>query len=73
MKTEKKELLKKFKAVIEDLSNSFHPYEKGNMEIIFAGHHMAEDYYYELLNYLSDKEFICPNPWFVESFYKREF
>ena len=24
-------------------------------------------------SYLSDKEFICPDPWFVESFYKREF
>ena len=23
--------------------------------------------------YLSGKEFICPDPWFVESFYKREF
>ncbi len=24
-------------------------------------------------SYLSDKQFICPDPWFVDSFYKREF
>ena len=24
-------------------------------------------------SYLSGKEFVCPDPWFVESFYKREF
>ncbi|MBR4036652.1 MAG: RNA pseudouridine synthase, partial [Oscillospiraceae bacterium] len=24
-------------------------------------------------SYLSEKEFICPDPWFVDSFYKREF
>ncbi len=27
----------------------------------------------ERYNYLSGKEFICPDPWFVDSFYKREF
>lgn len=48
------------KAVIEALSNSFHNYDKAEMKVIFAGHNIGEDYYYELLDYLKDKEFgIC--------------
>lgn len=46
------------RAVIEALSNSFD--ENAGMKVIFAGHNIGEDYYHELQNYLSDKEFgIC--------------
>lgn len=48
------------RAVIEALSNSFHNYESASMKVIFAGHNISEDYYYELQNYLENKEFgIC--------------
>lgn len=48
------------RAVIEALAGSFHNFGKADMKIIFAGHNIGEDYYYELLNYLEDKEFgIC--------------
>lgn len=48
------------RAVIEALSDSFHNYEPTGMKVIFAGHNISEDYYYELYNYLSNKEFgIC--------------
>lgn len=48
------------RAVIEALSGSFHNFGKADMKIIFAGHNIGEDYYYELLKYLEDKEFgIC--------------
>lgn len=48
------------RAVIEALSNSFHNYESASMKVIFAGHNISEDYYYELQNYLGNKEFgIC--------------
>lgn len=48
------------RAVIEALADSFHNYGKSGMKVIFAGHNIGEDYYYELLNYLNDKEFgIC--------------
>lgn len=48
------------RAVIEALSGSFHNYGQADMKVIFAGHNIGEDYYYELLNYLEDKEFgIC--------------
>lgn len=48
------------RAVIEALSDSFHNYEPASMKVIFAGHNISEDYYYELQNYLENKEFgIC--------------
>lgn len=48
------------RAVIEALSDSFHNYESASMKVIFAGHNISEDYYYELQNYLENKEFgIC--------------
>lgn len=48
------------RAVIEALSDSFHAYEEAGMKVIFAGHNISEDYYYELMQYLQDKEFgIC--------------
>lgn len=43
------------KAVIEALSGSFDP-----ASVVFAGHHLSEDYMYELERFLGDKEFgIC--------------
>ncbi len=48
------------RAVIEALSDSFHNYGPAAMKVIFAGHNIGEDYYYELMEYLKDKEFgIC--------------
>ncbi|MEG2555845.1 MAG: glucose-6-phosphate isomerase [Odoribacter sp.] len=48
------------RAVIEALSGSFHSYDPAEMKVIFAGHNIGEDYYYELQHYLKDKEFgIC--------------
>lgn len=48
------------RAVIEALANSFHNYGQADMKVIFAGHNIGEDYYYELIEYLQDKEFgIC--------------
>lgn len=48
------------KAVIEALSDSFHNYDPAGMKIVFAGHNIGEDYYYELEKYLINKEFgIC--------------
>ncbi len=48
------------RAVIEALSDSFHNYESAGMKVIFAGHNISEDYYYELQNFLENKEFgIC--------------
>lgn len=42
------------KAVIEALKPQF---KKTNPEIIFAGHNLSSDYHFELIDYLSDKEF----------------
>ena len=36
------------RAVIEALAGSFHNFGKADMKIIFAGHNIGEDYYYEL-------------------------
>lgn len=48
------------RAVIEALADSFHNFGDTGMKVIFAGHNIGEDYYHELMNYLSDKEFgIC--------------
>lgn len=48
------------RAVIEALADSFHNFGDAGMKVIFAGHNIGEDYYHELMNYLSDKEFgIC--------------
>lgn len=48
------------RAVIEALSGSFHNYGQADMKVIFAGHNIGEDYYYELAEYLKEKEFgIC--------------
>ncbi len=45
------------RAVIEALSSSFrHPDGEG-MQVLFAGHHIGEDYYAELLDFLADKSF----------------
>jgi len=43
------------KAVIEALSPAFGKDRLGP-EICFAGHHLSEDYHYELLEYLEDKD-----------------
>lgn len=48
------------RAVIEALSDSFCHSREAGTKVIFAGHNISEDYYYELMNYLEDKEFgIC--------------
>lgn len=48
------------RAVIEALADSFLNFGNAGMKVIFAGHNIGEDYYHELTNYLSDKEFgIC--------------
>ena len=41
------------RAVIEALADSFHNYENTGMKVIFAGHNIGEDYYHELIHYLS--------------------
>lgn len=45
------------RAVVEALSGTFRRAEEGGMQILFAGHHIMEDYYGELLEYLEDKSF----------------
>jgi glucose-6-phosphate isomerase len=47
------------KAVIEALSNSFQPLkkDKNNPIILYAGHNICEDYLYELINLLNDKNY----------------
>jgi glucose-6-phosphate isomerase len=47
------------KAVLEALQNSFQAYqsEKTDPTILFAGHHISEDYMAELLNFLTNKRF----------------
>ncbi len=48
------------RAVIEALAGSFDNFGQSDMKVIFAGHNIGEDYYHELMTYLSDKEFgIC--------------
>ncbi|MDR1887118.1 MAG: glucose-6-phosphate isomerase [Prevotellaceae bacterium] len=48
------------KAVIEALSSSFEAYANtGNPKIIFAGHHLDEDYLSELLDFIGDKRVGC--------------
>lgn len=48
------------KAVIDAMSGSFDMFDQAPMKVIFAGHNIGEDYYYELMQYLQDKEFgIC--------------
>jgi len=46
------------KAVIESLTPSFETNEN-NPKIIFAGHHLDEDYMFELLNYAKGKRVSC--------------
>lgn len=48
------------KAVIEALSDNFAAYRpamQGNPKVVFAGQNIGEDYLYDLMKYLSDKEF----------------
>ncbi|MEA3443382.1 MAG: glucose-6-phosphate isomerase [Bacteroidota bacterium] len=47
------------KAVVEALSNSFAAYrEKGDYpKVLFAGQNIGEDYHYELLHFLKDKNY----------------
>ncbi|MDR0559015.1 MAG: glucose-6-phosphate isomerase [Prevotellaceae bacterium] len=48
------------KAVIESLKPSFtDSRDSEDPEIIFAGHHLDEDYLYELLSYIKDKRISC--------------
>ncbi|MDR2286262.1 MAG: glucose-6-phosphate isomerase [Prevotellaceae bacterium] len=48
------------KAVIEALSSSFEAYvDNGNPKIIFAGHHLDEDYLSELLDFIENKRVSC--------------
>jgi len=43
------------KAVIDSLSDSFRDFSENKLKIVYAGHNLSEDYLYELLNYLDDK------------------
>lgn len=45
------------KAVIDLLSPSFIGCKHGGVEVLFAGHNISEDYLYELMTYLENKEF----------------
>ncbi|MDR1594082.1 MAG: glucose-6-phosphate isomerase [Prevotellaceae bacterium] len=48
------------KAVIESLSSSFEAYtDNGNPKIIFAGHHLDEDYLSEMLDFIENKRVSC--------------
>jgi glucose-6-phosphate isomerase len=48
------------KAVIEALSSSFDAYvDSGNPKIVFAGHHLDEDYLSELLDFIENKRVSC--------------
>jgi glucose-6-phosphate isomerase len=48
------------KAVIEALSSSFDAYvDNDNPKIIFAGHHLDEDYLSELLDFIENKRVAC--------------
>ena len=43
------------KAIIESLADSFSNYSDKKLKILYAGHNLSEDYLFELLNYLDDK------------------
>jgi len=47
------------KSVLEALSNPFNSLRKDNSypQVIFAGHHISEDYLFQLLEYLDNKEY----------------
>jgi glucose-6-phosphate isomerase len=48
------------KAVVEALSSSFEAYvDGGNPKIVFAGHHLDEDYLAELLNFVEHRSVAC--------------
>jgi glucose-6-phosphate isomerase len=48
------------KAIIESLNSSFDAYiDSNNPKIIFAGHHLDEDYLAELLDFIEDKRVAC--------------
>lgn len=49
------------KAVIEALSNPFSAWEhrRNKPLIVFAGHHLDEDYHHDLMKFLSDKSVAC--------------
>ncbi|MDR0725390.1 MAG: glucose-6-phosphate isomerase [Prevotellaceae bacterium] len=48
------------KAVIEALHSSFDAYvERNNPKIIFAGHHLDEDYLAEMLDFIENKSVAC--------------
>ncbi len=43
------------RAVIEALSGPFHQYDGSKIQVLYAGHHLDEDYHHALLEYLKDK------------------
>ena len=45
------------KAVIEALSDTFAAYRKDNVEVLFAGQNIGEDYMHELTDYLATRQF----------------
>jgi len=45
------------RAIIESLSDHFTHYQKGNPEIIYAGQHISEEYLYDLLHLLNNKDY----------------
>ncbi len=45
------------RAVIEALSGPFAHYDQGQTKVLYAGHHLDEDYHHALLQYLEDKAY----------------
>ncbi len=45
------------RAVIEALSGPFDQYDQGQTKVLYAGHHLDEDYHHALLQYLEDKAY----------------
>ncbi|HNW88746.1 MAG TPA: glucose-6-phosphate isomerase [Bacteroidales bacterium] len=45
------------RAIIESLNNQFQQYQTGNPEIIYAGHHISEEYLVNLLQFLNNKDY----------------
>lgn len=45
------------RAIIEALRNPFEDYRQGKPGIIYAGHNISEEYLYDLLQFLNDKEY----------------
>lgn len=45
------------RAVIEALSGPFDQYDESRTRVLYAGHHLDEDYHHALLQYLKDKSY----------------